>query len=47
MDNIWGLSIWEEIKFCYVNTLPVDIRRLILVGKEDINQYLWGLATLN
>ena len=47
IDKICGLYNWEEIDFRYVDTLPVDIRRLILVGKEDINQYLWGLATLN
>ena len=45
IDKICGLYNWEEIEFRYVDTLTVDIRRLLLVGKEDIDQILLGLAT--
>ena len=45
IDKIRGLYNWEEIDFRYVDTLPVDIRRPLLVGKEEIDQILSGLAT--
>ena len=42
LDKICGLYNWEEID---LDTLPVNIRRLLLVGKEEIDQILSGLAT--
>ena len=45
IDKMCGLHNWEEIDFRYVDTLPVDIRRLLLVSKEEIDQILSGLAT--
>ena len=44
-DKICALYNWEKIDFRYVDTLPVDIRRLLLVGKEEIDQILSGLET--